>query len=153
MKSLLNALLFTLLFTACSHQNAFTKFNLNKEQELGISSLKSSKIIANNKVAGVFSAIYLNEVNPDKFNENEYFFIYAYLKDSSDDITLTLNQKSAIKIEKLSNKNRFSHLCSVENDWNRYYLITFAKEKEDTLKLVLQTLEASSKTLVYEKEK
>ena len=152
MKSILNALFFTILLAACSHQNAFTKFNLNKEQELGMSSLKSSKIIANNKVRGVISAIYLNEVDPNQFNENEYFYIFTYLKDSSEDITLTLNQKSAIKIEKLSNENRFSHLCSIKNEWNRYYLVTFAKEKKDTLKLILQTSNGSKASLVYKKE-
>jgi len=153
MRYFLTTLFLSFILTACSHQNAFTKFNFTKEQELGVSSLKSSKIMNNNQIEGVFSAIYLNEIDSNSFNGDEYFYIYAYLKNSSDKITLTLNKKNAIKIEKLSNKNKFSNLSSINNDWNQYYLVTFAKEKRNTLNLRLKTLESSSTALVYKKEK
>ncbi len=160
MKIIYSTILFTLLFSGCSGQNAFTKFNMNKQQELSESSLQSSKIKLNKKVYGIFSAIYLNKVNPKSFNQYEYFYAYIYLKESSelhnpntlDDIKLTLklNGKTPVKIQELESKNRFSHLSAVESDWNRYYLVAF-EPAEENLKLVLHNLGATSTALIYKK--
>lgn len=152
---------FVLLFSGCSHNNAFSKFNMTKEQELSISSLQSSKIKLGEKVDGVFSAIYLNEVYPDAFNQNEYFYIYVYLKDkkkmynpnSLDDIELVLklNGKTPIKVKQLPNENQFSHLTSTKSKWNRYYLVAF-KELGKKLNLVLESGQSSSAVLKYQKD-
>ncbi len=160
MKTIFTAILLTLLLSGCSRQNAFTKFDMNKQEELSESSLQSSKIILNEKVYGVFSAIYLNEVSPDKYSQYEYFYIYIYLKEKSEmhnpntlddiELTLKLNGKTPVKIQELSNKNKFSHLSSVESDWNRYYLVAF-KPAKDNLKLVLENFGAKSTALTYEK--
>ncbi len=151
---------FILLFAGCSHNNAFTQFKMTKEQELSISSLQSSKITLDEKVDGVFSAIYLNKVYPDAFNQNEYFYIYIYLKDakkmydpnSLDDIELVvkLNGKTPIKIKNLPSENQFSHLISTKSKWNRYYIVAF-KESEKKLNLVLENGNSSSAILMYQK--
>ncbi len=161
MKTIYSAILLTLLFSGCSQQNAFTKFSMNKQQELAESSLQSSKITLGENVYGVFSAIYLNEVNPESFNHYEYFYVYIYLKEGSElhnpntlediELTLKLNDKTPIKIQELESKNRFSYLSSVESKWNRYYLVAFKPENKN-LKLVLHNLEATSTALIYKKE-
>ncbi len=150
-----------LLFNGCSHNNAFTKFGVTKEQELSMSSLQSSKIKLGEKVDGVFSAIYLNEVYPDIFNQNEYFYVYLYLKDakkmydpnSLDDIELALklNGKTPIKIKQLPNENQFSHLSSTKNEWSRYYIVAF-KEIGKKLNLTLESGNSSSAVLKYKKD-
>ncbi len=159
MKTIFTAIFLTLLLIGCSKQNAFTKFDMNKEEELSESSLQSSKVTLNEKVYGVFSAIYLNEVNPKKYNQYEYFYIYMFLKDKMHNLdtpdnvkfTLKLNGKTPIEVQELSNQNRFSHLSSVESDWNRYYLVIFEPAKKDNLKLVLENFGAKSTVLTYEK--
>jgi len=151
-----------LLLSGCSYNNAFTKFHMDKEQELSASSLQSSKIISQDgQTKGVFSAIYLNDVYPESFNQNEYFYVSIYLKDKkkiydpnkNEDVALTLmlNGELPIKIKKLPNKNQFSHLLSRTNDWNVYYLVAF-KEQGNTLSLVLKDKNSSSSALTYYKD-
>ncbi len=151
-----------LLLSGCSYNNAFTKFQMDKEQELSASSLQSSKIISqDNQIKGVFSAIYLNEVYPKSFNQHEYFYVSVYLKKKKDiydpnkneDIGLTfmLNGELPLKIKKLPSSNQFSHLLSRSNDWNIYYLVAF-KEQGNTLSLVLKDTDSSSSALTYYKD-
>ncbi|WP_324170511.1 hypothetical protein [Sulfurimonas sp.] len=162
MKYILTLTIFFLLFTGCADKNAFSKFNMQKEQELSASNSQSSKIKTAQKIDGIVSAIYLNNVYPNTYTSNEYFYIYLYLKNekemydptSVDDINLTirLNNKLPIKVEKLTNKNKFSHLSSVENEWRRYYLLAFKKDKNNALNLVLESGQSFSGKLAFQKD-
>ncbi len=154
MKSFFIILTFLLIFTACADKNAFTKFNMLPKQELGISSLQSSKIKTEEHIDGIVSAIYLNEVYPDIYNGKEYFYIYLYLKERKDEIkfTLKLNSKLPIKVEELPNKNKFSHLSSIEGKWQRYFLVSFEKESKSELSLVFKNGPSSSDKLIYQKD-
>lgn len=161
MKKISIFLIILLFFSGCSRKNAFDEFKMQKAQELSISSLQNSKILTKSgEINGIFSAIYLNEVYPEKFNGDEYFFIYFYTKDNNqmynpkDDIEtalkIKLNSKLPIKILKLPEENRFSHLVDIKNSWNKYYLIAF--ERSDSLNLTLENGEASSGVIKYKKE-
>lgn len=161
MKYIFTTLTVILLFSGCSKQNAFSKFNMSKEQELSASSIQSSKVRFNEKINGTFSSIYLNEIYPEKYFKNEYFFIYYYLKEKAEiynpksfvdtKLTLKLNSKLPISMEKLSNKNQFSHLVWVDSEWNQYYIATFEKQDVKKLNLVLENPPYSSAALVYQK--
>jgi len=152
---------FIVFFSGCSHNNAFTNFHLNKEQERSISSLQSSKVKLGERVDGVFSAIYLNEVYPDIFNQYEYFYVYLYLKDdkkmydpnSLDDIEtiLKLNGKAPIKVKQLPPENQFSNLTLTSSRWNKYYIVAF-KESGKKLNLTLNSGAAKSAVLKYQKD-
>jgi len=161
MKTFFIILTFLTLFTACSTKNAFSEFKMDKDQELSISSLKSSKIISKDgEVSGVFSAIYLNEIYPESFKGDEYFFVYLFTKDTKEmydpqrptqtDLKLKLNSKLPIKLQKLPQNNRFSHLVETKSSWNRYYLVSF--EKVDEINLVLENGLSSSAVLKYQKD-
>ena len=161
MKYIFTLLILTLLFSGCSHKNAFTKFGMNEEKGLVESSLLSGEIKSDKKIEGVFSAIYLNEVCPESYNQNEYFYIFIYLKDneeiydpnSTDDIDLVLKLNGVIplKIKQLSSKNQFSHLTNNYSDWNKHYLVAF-KEQGKKLNLVLESDQFSSVVLKYQKD-
>lgn len=162
MKNIFLFLTFLLLFTGCSQKNAFFAFNMDKTKELSASSLQSSKIVSKNEdVRGVFSAIYLNEVYPETFNEHEYFFIFIYLKEAKklqtakdgleSYLKLTLNAKSPVKIKKLPKENQFSHLIDTTNDWNEYYIVAFEATDKINLSLIDEKSSASA-TLKYKKE-
>ncbi|MEK6658770.1 MAG: hypothetical protein AABY36_03705 [Campylobacterota bacterium] len=161
MKTFFIFLTFLTLFTGCSKKNAFYEFKMDKNQELSASSLQSSKIVSKDgEVSGIFSAIYLNEVYPETFNQDESFFIFLFSKEKKElydqskstdtNLKVMLNSKLPIKIEELSQENKFSHLVDIKNDWNRYYIVTF--EKADTINLVLEEGNASSSVLKYKKE-
>jgi len=156
-------LLTSLIFlSGCSSRNAFDEFKMDKDQELSISSLQSAKIISSDgKINGVFSAIYLNEVYPDSFNDGEYFFIYMYQKEPKElydpkelketGLSVKLNSKLPVKLKELPRENIFSHLISIKSDWNRYYILAFLKEKKENLNLVLESDPSSSADLKYQK--
>jgi len=161
MKTFFIFLIFLILFTGCSKKNAFFGFEMDKAQELCASSLQSSKIISKDgEVSGVFSAVYLNEVYPHAFYEEEYFFIFFYTKEDKElydpknptdtDLILKLNSQLPVKIEKLPQQNQFSHLADIKNDWNHYYLVAF--KKSSVLNLVLENSKSSSAVLKYKKE-
>jgi len=159
--SLFFLLTLLIFFTGCSSKNAFSQFKMSKEQELSASSLQSSKIISKTgEVDGIFSAIYLNEVYPELFSGDEYFFVYMFMKDSKElydpnnptdtDLKLKVNSKLPIKIEKLPKENQFSDLVSVKSSWNRYYLVVF--KQEDTINLVLENGQSSSTVFTHNKD-
>lgn len=147
-------LLTSLLFlSGCSHQNAFTKFELLQDQEAAIASLQSSKLEYNDKVAGVVSVIYLNEVYPKPYNGEEYFLLSLYLKEGEKEIQVQLNNKKPLKIKQLSHTNRLSHLSGTQNVWSRYYLVAFQEQSSDKLSLVLKEGTYTSKNIVFRKNK
>lgn len=161
MKTFLVILIFFTFFNGCSSKNAFYEFKMDKERELAISSLKSSKIVSKSgEVSGIFSAIYLNDVYPETFNQDEVFFIFFFTKEEkkisdgsenkNGDLKVTLNSKMPIKVEKLSQDNRFSDLVDVKSSWNHYYIVTF--EKAQKADLVFEDQNGSSNTLRFKKE-
>jgi len=163
MKSFLIILTFIILFTGCADKNAFSKFDMTTAQELSASSLQSSKVKSGEDVEGIFSAIYLNEVYPNIYFENEYFFVYLYLKEKKEmydptllsdiKLTLKLNSKLPIKIKQLPHANKFSDLVATKSEWNRYYLVAFENEQKKELSIVLESGRFSSDPLIYQKDK
>ena len=163
MKSFLTIVTFMVILTGCADKNAFTKFNMTTPQELAASSLQSSKIKLADKVDGIISVIYLNDVYPHTYFTNEYFFIYIYTKTKKEmynpvtlkdvELTLKLNNKLPIKMKKLSNNNKFSDLVAVKSKWNRYYLVAFKEESSKKLSIVLENGQFSSDPLIYQKDK
>jgi len=163
MRYILTILPLMLLFLGCADKNAFSKFNMKTDQELGAASLQGSKIKLGEKVEGIVSAVYLNDVYPDIYNTNEYFYVYLYLKDEKQmhnpntldkiELTMKLDGKLPVKIKKLSHQNKFTHLTSIESEWKKYYLVAFKEEKENSaINLVLESGQFSSDALTYQKD-
>ena len=155
MKYILTSLIIMILFSSCATKSAFSKFDMDEKQELSASSLQSSKISSKDGVDGVVSAIYLNEIYPEEFNEYESFYVYLYLKRGRPDFTIKLNGELPLNIEKLPYDNKFAHLVSTDNDWNKYYLVTFGKDDSNSTKLniVVESGESSSAVLNFKNEK
>ena len=162
MRFIATILTFSILFIGCADKNAFSKFKMQEDQELAANSLQGSKVKMGENVEGIFSAIYLNEVYPNVYSVNEYFYVSLYLKEKKemydtntlDDIKLTmkLNGKLPVKIKKLESNNKFSHLASVKSKWRNYYLVAFEKEQTNKISLVLETDQSSSDALTYQKD-
>ncbi|PNV83510.1 MAG: hypothetical protein C0627_05315 [Sulfurimonas sp.] len=161
MKIIFTIFTILLFFSGCSNKDAFFGFAMDRDQELSASSLQSSKIVSKDgKISGIFSVIYLNEVYPKSFNQNEYFFVFMFTKESKElynqknpkdaDMRLKLNSKLPLKVEKLPQENQFSHLVDTKNDWNQYYLVAF--EQSDTINLTLDDNTSSSRVIKYKKE-
>ncbi|WP_373070968.1 hypothetical protein [Sulfurimonas sp.] len=143
-------LLILLFISGCSSQNAFTYFDLNKEQQLSAQSFKRVKLSEGEKVIGTFSTIYLNEVYPNRFNKNEYFVVYIYMKDSIEDFDLKLNSHGYMKIKELNYDNRFSTLTREKSEWSKYYLVSF-EEQGNQLNLDLYINNSKLASIGYKK--
>lgn len=142
--------IFAIIFAGCNAKNAFGEFGLSGEKEVGVSYLRSAKVIDKDaEIRGSFSALYLNAIYPDM--NNSTFYIFFYSKDKSDDLNISLNGKQAIKTERLSHKNQFSHLVDINNNWNSYYLVEFKKELYP-LKLTYTSGDSVPLELVYDKQ-
>ena len=156
--------LLLLMIAGCSNKNAFTQFEMTKEQELSVSNLLSDKIKSKDgNIKGVISAIYLNEIYPKSYNTHEYFFVYMFLKEKQNmsnpkefdnlSLNLKLNGKTPLKIKQLKNENRFSNLAFIKSEWNRYYLVAFEKDENPIINLTLEGDGFSSNALVYNRDK
>ena len=150
-----------LLFSGCAPINAFSRFHFTKVKEYATSSLRTSKINHDNDVIGVLSTIYLNEVDPKKYNGMEYFYIGVYTKnkntlydpnsDNKSEMVLKLNNSLPVKIKKLDQKNEFEGLITLDNSWTSYYIVAFNKAESDKLSLTLQDGKFGSLPLIYQK--
>jgi len=145
-------LLILLFINGCSSKNAFSHFDLSKEQQLSSQSFKRVKLTSGDKVIGIFSSIYLNEVYPQRFNKNEYFLIYMYTEDSQLKYNFKLNSNKFLKIKELEHYNRFSSLIRESSKWSRYYLVSF-EEQEDKLNLELFKNNSKLALVRYQKNK
>ena len=151
MKTFLLITLISALFTGCSSSNAFSRFNLSPQQAKSENSILSSKIHDKNTTVGILSAVYLNQVLPETYNEDEWFYVSIYIKDSVKDLQFFLNGKEALNFRELNVGNQFSHLTSSKEDWKKYYLVQFNKQG-NSLSFVAKNSQYSSTPLVYKKE-
>lgn len=143
--------LILLFISGCSSKNAFSDFNMSKHEQLSAQSFKRIKLMDKEDVIGTFSAIYLNEVYASRYNKNEYFFVYVYLKDSEAKYEIKLDSKDSLKIKELYHDNRFSNLINEKNNWNRYYLVSF-EEAGDSIELQLYIENSKKASIKYQKD-
>lgn len=150
MKKIYFFLIILIFFTSCSSKNAFTPFDVQKDKGLALNSLRTAKILnKNGELEGVFSSIYLNQIYPETYNEDEYFFIYFYTKTQEETINIKLGGEMPLELSKLSENNKFSDLVDARSSWNKYYLVKF--KKSDRLQLTFENSKASA-TVMYSRE-
>lgn len=139
-----------ILLSGCATKNAFTKLDLTKEQEFALENTRTGKLAFNEKVGGVFSAIYMNNVT-SKINTNYInFYISVYLKNQSKDLKITMNQQNPLEIRELPYKNEFSNLLPIKSEWTKSYMVSF--KKDATVNLLIESGQFSSGQLSYLKD-
>jgi hypothetical protein len=152
MKFFLFALITLILSSGCATKNAFTKLGLDDSQEKAIENTRCAKIISDDVVGGIFSAIYLNNIYKEIDDAHTLFYISIYIKEKSNDFNVTLNNELPVNIKKLSHINKYSHLLSSKNEWNQNYLVTFKNPVDSKLNLLIDSGQYSSGLLSYSKE-
>ena len=151
MKLLLPIFFLTITLGGCAQKNAFERFHISASQELAEDNIKSSKVInEKNEVVGIVTAVHLNKIDSEFYNDHEYFYIYLYAKNKNDKIDFSLNDKPALLAEELPAENEFTNLTSFASKWNKYYLVGFSKQ-QGTLKLNIQ-IGKSSAVLVFKQD-
>jgi len=146
-------LILSLILGGCTRRhNAFERFNISAKKELTEESIQTVKIKKGTTTNGILNVVYLNKVFPDLYKDNEYFYVYYYLKDKNETVSLFLNNKPSLLLEELPADNNFSKLTSFDAPWSKYYLVGFKKEG-NILNFTLQTNKAASATLQFIKDK
>ncbi len=151
MKTFLIINILLLLFSACSYDNAFSQFDISPQRAKSEENIVSSKLYKNKEVAGVMSCVYLNNVNPQKYKDLEYFYIYMYVKETQTQITFTLNDTNA-SVTELSVNNEFTQLTDSSVSWQKYYLVTFEKQDAD-LRLTTKLGNTVSSVITFKKNR
>lgn len=155
----------------CSREYALENFDLTKARESSEIGFETRKLLnQDGTLAGVFSCVYLNDVYPDNYNNDEYFYVSFYTKDSdiyidprvdneesyakeidTTSLDVKLNGKYPKEILQLPKINDFSKLLDIENEWSKNYLVVFSHS--ENLKLNLETLFQNKKILIkYDKD-
>lgn len=151
MKTFLMILTISATFVGCSQHDAFNRFDISKERALSEENIQSSKISNKEKINGTVTATYLNKIYPDLYKGSEYFYVYLYTNQNSKEIEFELNGMPALMVEKLKNKNLYTHLTQSNVKWQEYYLVGFA-QSDASLNLKIKDNNASSAILTFKKD-
>ena len=143
MKTLTTFLILLTIFSGCSSKNAFDKFKFSSTRELSEDSIISAKLLKDKKVEGLVTAIYLNRVLPNIYND----------KEKTNQVNFVLNNKTATNTKELPAQNQFTYLTSFEANWSQYYLVSFEKDASNKLLLEVVTDKGAKATFVFVKDK
>lgn len=164
MKIFLTTLGMALLFTGCAQKGTFDMFKVDEAHERAVEQLRTGSIVQSLETKALVSAIYLNPVYPEKYNDGEYFVGAVYFERDNRDLkkwdlsthgyTLTLNGKKATIIEELRESDPRRDLIPVQNNWNKYYFIRFDQQSpHGVLTLLLENNQTGQVELSFPKEK
>lgn len=151
MKYFLTTLLVAFLFSGCSTRNAFTQLDIDEKQKKAIEQTKSGQIVFDGKIKGIYSAIYLNNLDQSINPKTSQFYMSLYLKDVNSTLSIKLNNKKALSVVQLEEENKYSHLLPIKTPWRDNYLVTFKKTKKKKLTLKIDSGQFSSGPLKYSK--
>ena len=152
MKIFLLSTITIILISGCATKNAFTKLNIDEEQEKSIENTKSTKLMHGTEVGGVFSAIYLNNIYKDIDSNKELFYVSIFRKDTSSPLRTNLNAQEAMQMKKLSSFNKYPGLLGTNNKWTQNYLVSFESTKSVDLNLSIDSGQFSSGPLEYSRD-
>jgi hypothetical protein len=157
----LSALLALLAFSGCSQKGAFDLFKMDEAHERSVEQLRSGTILLSLETKAIFSTLYLNKVDPLKYNDGEYFIASVYFQNDdttdkkrdleSNGYNLDLNGQKATIVELLEDKDPRRALMPIQNNWNRYYFIRFDSVASSSLALRLENNQTGSVVLNYQK--
>ncbi len=150
-------------FGGCAEKGAFDLFKMDESHERSVEQLRTGAIIESLETKALLSAIYLNPVYPQTYNDGEYFIGAFYFTRGLRNVkkwdldtfgyTLTLNGQNSTSMEELKESDPRRALIPVQNNWNKYYLIRFDSAPEGNLTLVLENNQTGSVALSYPKGK
>lgn len=153
MKIVLTLLTTITLFTGCVDKNGFDNFGFSLQKQQWENNFISSKIEDQEGFQGIISAVYLNKVLPQKYNNNECFYLSIYLKDATQKLTFTLNEQASIVVKEIPNNDEFKEFVQTKKKWTKYYIVEFAEQKEnDVLSFIAKNDTLSSSKMIFKKD-
>lgn len=159
MRSIALLILAVLIIQGCSRTTAFDFFKMDTEHERAVENMKTGTIVRSFETEAILSTIYLNRVYPDKYKNGEHFFVALYSREdirlyfkqglNNNKYNFTCNGEKPIEARELKPGDELRRLMPINNEWNRYYYVSFPKQKIDTLDLVLESGLEEKVTITY----
>ena len=149
MKYFFMALIITILLQGCSVKNAFSKLEISNEQEKAVENTRSGKMQYGEKVGGIFSVMYLNDIYPSMNRNTNYFYISVYTKDKNEDLIILSNGQKPLKIKSLPHNNKFTRLLPMQSEWAKNYLVSFDNNEKEGVNISIESGQFSSGQLNY----
>lgn len=150
-------------FSGCAQKGTFDLFKMDEAHERSVEQLRTGAIVQSFETKALLSAIYLNPVYPQTYNDGEYFVGAVYFEQDSRDLkkwdlyahgyALTLNGQKPTLLEELKENDPRRALIPVQNNWNKYYFIRFDSVPAVTLTLLLENNQTGKVALNYQKGK
>lgn len=150
-----------LAFSGCAQKGTFDLFKIDKTHEQAVEQLRSGAIVLSLETKAIVSSLYLNNTDPEHYNEGENFVVSVYFQNDdkgykvreleSNGYHISLNGKNATLIEPLGPKDPRRLLMPVQNNWNRYYYVKFDSADNTSLALRLENNQTGSVVLNYQK--
>jgi hypothetical protein len=150
-------------FSGCAQKGTFDMFKMDEAHERAVEQLRTSAIVESFETKALISAVYLNPIYPEKYNDGEYFVGAVYFERDNRDVKkwdlythgyqLTLNGGKATFIEELKESDPRRALIPIQNNWNKYYFIRFDSVPEGILSLLLENNQTGKAVLNYQKGK
>ncbi len=162
MRYFLISIITVVFISGCSQTSAFDFFKMDDDYEKAIDNLQTGTIVSSFETKAILSTIYLNHVYPEKYNDNEYFFVSIYLREdirlyfksgmNNKKYKFTLNGEQPIEGIELKTDDELRLSMPISNEWNRYYLVKFPTQHINELNLILENDKLYSIELIYQKD-
>ena len=135
-------LFFLFLFLVGCSKTAMDMFSEDKMYQKGLEHTQVGDIVQSLETKAIVNATYLNMVESKWQNEMDNFLVGLYIANSDNNkfienknFILTLNGKSFEKIEELQISDAIYPHIPLKNPHAKYYMVSFKKDKSETLKL------------------
>jgi len=163
-----------LLLSGCSKSTAFDFFATDVYYEKAVSNMQKASLMQAMETKALLHAVYLNNVDPDLYQDGEYFYVAVHIIEdaydpkkhglrnlnyqlklievSEDDKTKLVSFEPIETIE-LDEDDKLRRTMPIQNQWNHYYRIKFKTTESKTIKLSFGNDRYGKIPLVFQKEK
>lgn len=138
----LSSVVMSFFLVSCSSKSALEYFDKSDLEARAFQESKKGDYIENGSPKVIVWATYLNNVDREKYNNNEEFLVSVYTSNSDKQgikelgYSFSLNDNKALVtqyVDKKDAKNEKLLKLISKNNWGEYYLVSFAKSSEDNL--------------------
>lgn len=138
MKKYFFLFLLAILLVGCAPNRAMNYFEKEEMYAKSLQYTNKCDIVYDNQVKVMFTALYLNSVDPKYNDDYENFIISAYVVESNEYnesfyenelFQVLLNDTNFIAIEPLSPEHEMFGNIPLHNIWTSYYLVRFNSVK------------------------
>jgi hypothetical protein len=141
LKNIFFTTLFLFIFTGCA-DSIESVFN-GKVYKKGVEDTNIKYITHKNETVALINATYLNNLNPEQYDDNYHNFLVGLFVANNEKIdlnnerfTVTINEKIFDKVKQIEKTSAVYKKIPILNPHAKYFLISFTKE-EDISKVTL----------------